>query len=160
MQLFNFNSKFCKKTFMQKRFDFIEHTADIGIKVYGKTLEELFTNAAYGMYNLICENFHKVEPKKTYNSVVESSDYESLLVSFLNDLIFQTFVNRQVFCNFKIKMLEKKHDSTVLSYECSGEDYDKTKHGVLFELKSATYHNLKILTSADGNFEVSIIFDT
>lgn len=145
---------------MKKRFDFVEHTADVGIKVYGKTLDELFINAAYGMYNLICENFHKIEQKNRYKSDVISSDYEGLLVSFLNDLIFQTFVNRQVFCKFNITMLQKTHNEVILSCDCFGEDYNKTKHGSLFELKSATYHNLKILHKTDKSLEVTVIFDT
>lgn len=144
----------------EKKFETIDHTADVGIKSYGKTLEELFINAAYGMYNLICENFHKIEPKESYDGISTAFDYESLLVSFLNDLLFQTFVNKLVFADFKILTLEQKNQQVYLSYRCYGEKYDKTKHGVLFELKSATFHNLKIIHTTDGSYEVSVIFDT
>ena len=31
-----------------KRFDLIEHTADIGLTAYGRSLAEAYSNAAYG----------------------------------------------------------------------------------------------------------------
>ncbi len=138
---------------MQKQFEFIEHTADLGIKVYGETLEQLFKNAALGMYNIICENFSFISPQKLYQNSFKELDYETLLISFLNELIYQTFVNKIVFCDFEIKIENCKIDFT-----CFGEIYNKQKHGVMFELKSATFHNLKI-TRTSTFFECVIIFD-
>ena len=36
-----------------RKFKLIEHTADIGLTAYGKTLAEAFANAAYGMFSII-----------------------------------------------------------------------------------------------------------
>ncbi|GAG16189.1 unnamed protein product, partial [marine sediment metagenome] len=38
-----------------KRYEVIDHTADIGIKTYGKDLKELFVNAAYGMFDILAD---------------------------------------------------------------------------------------------------------
>ena len=38
-----------------KKFEFIEHTADIGIKAYGKSLPELFQNSAEAMFTLLID---------------------------------------------------------------------------------------------------------
>ena len=38
-----------------RRFKLIEHTADMGLKAYGKTLAGAFANAAYGMFSIIAD---------------------------------------------------------------------------------------------------------
>lgn len=142
---------------LEKKFELINHTADIGIKVYGKTLEELFVNSAFGMYNIICEKFKKISPKQKYKNVIKEFDNETLLISFLNDLLYQTFVNKILFCEFQIKSFKSDHS---ISFICYGENYDKNKHGHIIELKSATFHNIKIKKNFWGLFETIIIFDT
>ncbi|HVG36893.1 MAG TPA: archease, partial [Thermoplasmata archaeon] len=37
------------------RYEEIEHTADVGIRAYGATLNELFANAAEGMFSLVAD---------------------------------------------------------------------------------------------------------
>jgi SHS2 domain-containing protein len=150
---------FVIKNFMEKKFEVIEHTADVGITVYGKTITELFENAAVGMYNIICQNFDKISETYKYNSCITEVDIESCLVSFLNDLIYQTFVNKLLFCKFLVTDLRTEQNSCILSYQCFGEKYDQQKHGVLSELKSATFHQLKIVKQ-NNVYTTTIIFDT
>ncbi|MEN3013470.1 MAG: archease [Endomicrobiia bacterium] len=140
------------------KFKLIDHTADIGIRTSATSLEELFCNCAYGMYNIICENFHNIEEKEKYSSSTEDQDVEGLLISFLNDLLYQTSVNKILFCKFKVEKITNEDKSWKISYTCFGEKYDKQKHGALFELKSATFHNLKIKKNKNG-YSVDVIFD-
>ncbi|MCX7941347.1 MAG: archease [Endomicrobia bacterium] len=144
---------------MLKKFDFIEHTADVGIVVYAKTYNQLFENAAYGMYNIICENFTKIADEKKYDAKISEIDLETLLVSFLNDLLYQTFVNKVIFCKFRIEELVCNEGSYNINFAAYGEDYNVNKHGRLLELKAATFHGLKIEKSFD-TYTVTIIFDT
>jgi len=44
-----------KKPLQNKKYEVIEHTADVGLKVWGKNFVELLKNAACGMYHLVCE---------------------------------------------------------------------------------------------------------
>jgi SHS2 domain-containing protein len=143
---------------MNKKFELIEHTADIGIVAYGKTLEELFANSALGMYNIMCEKFHNIERIIRYENKIQDIDYETLLVDFLNDLLFQTSVKKLLFSEFEVE-LKKDNNQRQISFLCLGEKYDKQKHGGILELKAATFHNLKILKK-DNIFQVSVIFDT
>jgi len=144
---------------MEKKFELIEHTADVGVNIFGKNLEELFENAAFGMYNIICSNFEQILPKINYLNSLNEIDLETLLVSFLNDLLFQTFTNKILFCKFSIIELKEKQNMWFISYECSGEEYQKDKHGILTELKSATFHQLKI-KKENNLYTTTIIFDT
>lgn len=138
------------------KFEFIEHTADVGVKVYGKTLPELFENAAYAMYNIICEKFHNVSSIYTYKNQLEDYELESLLVSYLNDLIYQTFVNKVIFSKFKVEI--EKQEKFFIQYQCIGEKYKKETHGTLHEIKSATFHNLSIRKTKKF-YKATIIFD-
>ena len=40
---------------MDKEFEIIEHTADVGIRAYGANMQEAFANAAKGLFSLIIE---------------------------------------------------------------------------------------------------------
>ena len=36
-----------------QKFEHIDHTADVGIKIYGATLTQLFEHAALGLFDII-----------------------------------------------------------------------------------------------------------
>ena len=54
-----------KNPLVNKRFDLIEHTADIGLTAYGQNLAEAFSNAAYGLFSIITDlrKVRKVESR-------------------------------------------------------------------------------------------------
>jgi SHS2 domain-containing protein len=137
-----------------KRFDVIEPTADIGIIAYGKSLHELFENAAYGMFSCLTDALSNVRRKKSVEIKTDGSDYESLLVNWLNELVYLVNVKQLLFNEFKIDAL----GDFFLTAIAKGEKITK-KFKLNFELKAATYHNLKIIKSADGMYQTQIIFD-
>ncbi|MDI6641347.1 MAG: archease [Elusimicrobiota bacterium] len=136
------------------KFALINHTADIGIIAYGKTLQELFENAAYGMFHSMIDTFDKIRQKKSITVEVTGNDYESLLVNFLNEFVYLSTTKRMLFCNFKINTFNK----FFIQAEAKGEEITK-KHKLNFEIKAATYHNLKIQQSPEGEYHTQIIFD-
>lgn len=131
----------------------VEHTADIGITVYGKTLEELFANLAYGMFAQITE-IEKVNPKEKVEVQIEGYDKESLLVNWLNELLYLSTIRRMFFSEFKLR---KIRDNS-LSAEIRGQKINPQKHSLHLEIKAATYHNLKI-TKTEKGYQTTIIFD-
>jgi len=70
-----------------KKFDIIEHTADTGIVAYGTELKEAFANAAYAMFTLIAD-LEDVKEVVCRQIEVEAGDRESLVVSWLNELLY------------------------------------------------------------------------
>lgn len=72
---------------MSKKYEPLDISGDIGLKAYGGAIDEVFINAAVGMYSLIT-NINLIEEKKSIDLVIESSSIENLLVSWLNELIF------------------------------------------------------------------------
>src|SRR3972149_11644443 len=70
-----------------KTFEAIDISGDAGIRAYGETMEDLFVNAAVGMYSLITDP-EAIQEKRCITLDIESHSLEGLLVSWLNELIF------------------------------------------------------------------------
>ncbi len=139
-----------------KKFEVIEHTADMGIKAYGKDLSELFTNAAYGMASLITD-LEKVNPKDAENIALKAENKEELLVSWLNEIIYLSASKGRIFSKFEVSEIDDRH----LKAKIFGEEFDIDRHQIETEFKAATYHRLKISNSnlPEGVLQAEIIFD-
>ncbi|MDI6781122.1 MAG: archease [bacterium] len=137
----------------QKRFDFFEHTADIGIIAYGKTRKEAFTNIAYGMFTLLA-GLDNVTPKKSINIEAAGYDQDELLVNFLSELLYHCSTKGMLFS--KVTILELT--PTVIRAKACGEKYIPGKHQLLQEIKTVTYHQLRIEDTGCG-WEIQVIFD-
>ena len=78
-----------------KSYEVLNHTADIGIVAWGKSLEEVFAHSAQGLFYLIAENpCYNLTFETTV--AVDGNDYEDLLVTWLNELLY-LFDVEQVF---------------------------------------------------------------
>lgn len=144
-----------------KRFEVINHTADMGIKAYGKDLAELFINAAYGMASLITD-LEKVNPKDSEDILLKAENREELLVSWLNEIIYLFASKNMLFSKFEVLKIDEKH----LRAKIFGERLDTTRHQIETEFKAATYHGLKISklkrdnsTFPEGTLQAEVIFD-
>ena len=138
---------------MKKAFEIIDHTADIGIIAYGTDIEELFSNAALALFNLITEP-ESIEEKSHLNLKVSSADRDSLLVEWLNELIYFFDAKHILFNRFDIESLTHNE----LKATCHGEGFDPMKHKIKMGVKAATYHMLKLDKSGDG-CKAQIILD-
>jgi SHS2 domain-containing protein len=138
---------------MKKAFEIINHTADVGIIAYGTDIEELFSNAALALFSLITEP-ESVEEKLHLNLEVSSEDKDSLLVEWLNELIYLFDVKHILFNRFDIESLTHNQ----LKATCYGEDFDPMKHKIKLGVKAATYHMLS-LDKNGGRYKARVIFD-
>ena len=134
-----------------KRYQLIEHTADVGLIAYGRTLAEAFGNAAYGMFSIIAElgTVREVESRRLE---VREKDLDSLLFEWLNRLIYFLDVDMLLLKRFDISDLDENRLKAV----CYGEKYDPSRHHLKTGVKSATYHMLKV--DREKN-QVRVIFD-
>lgn len=137
---------------MDKKFEILDHTADTGIIAYGDDLKEAFKNAASGMFSLITD-LSGIENDQTRKIEIDSTDYENLLVTWLNELIYLFDVENLIFSKFDIIHL----DDSALSAIAYGEKVDLSRHEIKTGIKAATYHMLKI--DKNDMFRVQVIFD-
>lgn len=134
-----------------KKYDLIEHTADVGIKAYGKNISEAFENAAKGMFDIITDN-SKIDSVGQYDIQLEAPDLEQLLVDWLSELLFLNSAKNLVFGTFKVKINENH-----LSAQIFGEKFDKSKHKMGVEIKAVTYHMLEVRNKQP--YYVQVLFD-
>jgi len=138
-----------------KRFELIEHTADIGLRIYGKSLEDLFANAAKGLFSLILDNSPKEKNQEILN--LKADDLEELLVTWLNELITLFFAFKFLPARYELKIETDKKEASLIA-TILGQEFDPYKNKIKTEVKAATYHNLKVEKTAEG-YIAEVIFD-
>ena len=138
---------------MKKDFEFIDHTADIGILAYGADMKQVFANAARGLFSIITELDSVAETEKR-DIQVTAPDREALLVNWLNELIYLFEVKEMLFNRFEITTMT----NTELRASTYGEKINLAKHELKTQVKAATYHMLKIEQNEDG-YRAQVIFD-
>lgn len=134
-------------------FEIIEHTADIGIRAFGASETEVFENAAVGMFSLISD-LEKIREDNDFNIEIEAEDRETLLVEWLNELIYLYDSQELLLKSFRITSLKE----TALRGIAYGEHIDPSRHDLNADIRAATYHMLKIKKDPDG-WIAEIIFD-
>ena len=137
-----------------KTFEYIDHTADLGIRVRGDTLQELFTNAAHALLETVAV-LDSIDPIEQFQIHVEAESVAELMVAWLDELIFRHEVDEVFFKHVEISEISE----TRLSACVYGEPADFTKHVVFTEIKSVTYHQLSVSQSTDGEWTANVIFD-
>jgi SHS2 domain-containing protein len=138
---------------MVKDFEVLDHTADTGIIAYGSNLKEAFANAARGMFSLITEP-EEISVVESRDIELDAPDLESLLIAWLNELIFLFDVENILFKKFEISRLSNTH----IKAKGYGEKVNVSRHKLKLGIKAATYHMLKIDKISDKN-RVQVIFD-
>jgi SHS2 domain-containing protein len=133
---------------MTKRFEEIEHTADLAMRAYGRDMKELFANAAQGMFALMAEPLE--EPIREQEVSLEATDYEGLLVNWLNELIFLHEVEGETYSQFVIETLTP---TRLKARVTGGPTKSKTK-----AIKAATFHDLAIEELPNG-LVATVVFD-
>ncbi len=134
------------------RFEIIDHTADVGIVAYGSDLKEAFANTAYGMFSLIAE-LEGVGEGFCREIDLQAPDQETLLVDWLNELLYIFDVDHVILSRFDITDLNQKR----LRANVYGEQIDTLRHQLKGAVKAATYHSLKI--EKGNGFRVQVILD-
>jgi len=137
---------------MEKDFEIVNHTADVGIIAYGVDIRQAFANAARGLFSLITE-LDDIREILYRDIEVTATDKESLLVAWLNELIYQFDAENIIFKRFDITEL----NNTRLRARSYGEKVDSSRHKLKTGVKATTYHLLTV--DKEDGYKVQIIFD-
>lgn len=136
----------------KKKYEMLEVSGDVGLRISGNTLNELFENAALGMSGLITDTAQIRETEKK-QIVVEADNYESLFVRWLNELVF--LFDAHGFIGKRFSVSVKDH---AVEAEVSGGYFDPEVHEQRLLIKAATYHRL-FLKKNDAGWLAEVIFD-
>ncbi len=150
--MLTFKNPSCTIVYM-KRYEQIPHTADLAARIYGQDMTELYRNAAYAMFDMMAD-LDGVTGVETVKVKAKAPDNESLIIAWLNEVLYLAYERELVFCDFDVKVLAE----TRVEAEVKGQGL-KVKEGVMHtEIKAATYHDLEIKKREHG-YEVTIVFD-
>ena len=137
-------------------FEILEHTADIGLRAWGSTPEELFENAAWGLADILgarataAETDQKPVAGPAVNA--RAADIEALLVEWLNEVLFALERSGACLADVEaLKVVPDEADGNLLLVACDGP-----KSGT--ELKAATYHQISVRPE-NGGWSAIVFFD-
>ena len=126
------------------KYKILDHTADVMFEVYGKTLNELFKNAATAIFDtMVKRSTIKIKIKKEIE--LESSNVEQLLFDFIEELIYINDAEYLIFKDFKIKIKDNK-----LTAILEGDKINPKKQILLTDVKAITLHKFSLKKSKQG----------
>ncbi|MBU0703922.1 MAG: archease [Chloroflexi bacterium] len=134
---------------MDRRFEEIEHTADVAMRVWGRDLAELFANAAYG---LACQLGGPSETGRAVERSIELTAYdaETLLVAWLGELLYLSERDDCILAEFD--MLEVA-PTRLRATAWGGPVRERGRY-----IKAVTFNELEIARTDEG-YETTIVFD-
>jgi len=135
---------------MEKRFELLEHTADIRIKIFGSSKEDLIKNALAGMASIQKEDVLNKKAAIIRPIFVESIDLSALVVDFLGEVLALSDSNQEVYT----VIVFKEFSDTIIDAELKGISVDQFDE----DIKAVTYHGADVREVA-GGLEVTIVFD-
>lgn len=133
-------------------YQILPHTADLKIKAIGKELPEVFINAALAIASQQSPEAKKSEDEPWQEVFVQSADLSSLMVDWLNEILYQSEANQKVYLGFEI--LDFSEKPARIKAKIRGPRVP-TKN---IEIKAATYHQLDIKKVKSG-WQVVVVFD-
>ena len=122
-----------------KKYEYFEATADVGLKAYGKDLNEAFENAGLAIFNIISDT-SGIDALKEIEFEVTSEDEVSLLYDYLEELLFYHEIEFMLFSEFHVEIDDDLH----LKAKIIGEEIDWDKHERKTEIKAITFHMMDV----------------
>jgi len=144
-----------------KDFEILDIPGDAGIRAFGKDIEDAFVHAAIGMFSLITD-LDTIEEEKTIDVALESDSLDGILVSWLNELIFNFdtygFIGKKITDFHLVGGGLNDAQTYKLKASVIGEEFDPQRHEGKLLIKAATYHKLAV-EKRHGIWELHVIFD-
>lgn len=134
------------------KYKFLPHTADAKFIAYGKTIEEMFTNAAVATFEILTDT-NIVKPVNKYEITLSAKNIEALLFDFIDEILFLLDTEGMILS--KIEDLKIEHNSklTCVVYGDYHKNYD-----VSCNVKAVTYNDMYVKKSSEG-FECQVVVD-
>jgi SHS2 domain-containing protein len=138
---------------MSEPFEILDHTADTGFRAWGATVAELFENSARAML-AISADLAAVEARSEKSIEVEGENYESLLVNWLNEILYLFDTDAFAPKDFRVDEITPTH----LKARLTGERRDPKRHPWTLIVKAVTYYELRV-EQRNGRWESQVFLD-
>jgi SHS2 domain-containing protein len=138
---------------MRADFEIVEHTADVGFRAWGATPAELFANAARALI-AIATDPASIRATAQLPVEITGHDFESLMVNWLEELLYLFDTGRFAACDFTIGEIAPER----LRARIAGEPRDPARHRWKIIVKAITYHQIEVI-ERNGRWEAAIFVD-
>ena len=118
-----------------------DHTADVGLKITGDDLDDLFRTAAQAVFDYIVVNRDDVRGDHRESFSLNADSPGELLTTWLNELIYRSETQHRLYAAFDVRVAE---DGRHLQAEIAGEPIDPARHVLDHEVKAVTHHGLSL----------------
>jgi SHS2 domain-containing protein len=136
-----------------KRFEILDHTADIGVMVYGEDLKALFENAGRAFFHVITD-LRKVKGRTERWIEIDGKELSRLMVEWLTELLYLHEVEHLLFKGFEVECVGESG----LRAKVKGEPFQEGVHIIKTEVKAVTYHQI-FVNKVNGGWKAQVIFD-
>ena len=136
-----------------KRFEILDHTADIGLVIYGENLKALFGNAGEAFFRLITD-LRKVRRRIERRINIGGESLDRLMVDWLSELLYLHDVENLLFQRFKVESVGKDGLKAIVK----GEPFREGVHVIKTEVKAVTYHRIEV-RQEKGGWRAQVILD-
>ncbi|MBF0565511.1 MAG: archease [Nitrospirae bacterium] len=136
-----------------KGFEVFDLSGDLGLRIFGESLDDLFVSAALGFYSSVTDP-GKILVKTEIGVSLEEESLEALLVAWLNELIYLLDAEGFLCKYVDVKSVSQRH----LVADLHGEPFDAVRHECGLLVKAATYHGLSVLYDG-GTWKATVILD-
>jgi SHS2 domain-containing protein len=124
-------------------FEYLEHTADVKFRAYGKTPEEMLGNAASALFRAMVDP-STIAIKETWKVQLQAANLEDLAYQWLSEIVFLFETESAVFATFAVKLQQKGDENWRLMADIGGERIDLQRHAFMTEVKAVTQHKFGI----------------
>ena len=136
-----------------KKYEFFDHTADMGLRIYGSSLAALFENAGYALFDAMTDTA-RVKPRQTLRFRLRRDNMEELLVEWLGSLLYEFDTAGLLFSRFSVEHI----DALSLAAGACGEPLQPGVHELKAAVKAVTYHGLSIRRE-NGLWQATVVID-
>ena len=138
---------------MKKTYRLIDHTADFGMQVFGSDSQELFTNAALALFDVITE-MDVLKGRNSCNITASGEDWPDLMINWLREVLYLWNGKEMLVKSVQILSLSENNISAKIYFDA----YMPDRHIIKTEIKAVTYHQIQVKSSPSG-WKAQIIFD-
>ena len=137
---------------MRKNWEHYSHTADMGIRGFGESIEEAFANAAVALVAVNADP-EKIQQNTKVQITCHEDDIELLFIAWLSNILYEMTTRKMFFSKFQVEIKDGQ-----LNGYAWGEKIDLQKHDPGVEIKGISYSDLKV-TQENGKWIAQCIVD-
>ena len=130
-----------------------DHTADLGLEIYGRDRQELFVHAARALFDTITD-LSTVKGVIAREVAVSGADLQDLFINYLRELLGWFHGGDMIVKDVAIAAVTE----TRVAGTARGERFDAHRHPLRREVKAVTYHMAQV-AEYPGGWRAKVVLD-